>query len=988
MVTATAVAMIATAAPAALADTTPAPAPKRIGSAPVAPHGALRTGTPDGDAALDLSVSLSPRDPAGLKSFIAAVSDPASPQYHHYLKTGEFGPAFGPTRATVDRVRAALTAQGLDPGEVSADGFSIPVHTTVSAAAKAFGTSFSDYRLADGRTGLTNNAAPAVRADIASAITGVVGLNTLTTVKPKHVTSKGQFTAKSKASAATVAPHAAGKSPQLCADAKSLFSDNFLTDTQQYWSAGELSKAYGMNNRPIPTTGVSVALFELESYDPKDIAAYQACYGTKVPVTAINVDGGPTAPADATKNIGGEAALDIEDLIGLVPEASILVYQGPDANKATWNQVLDTYQRIVTDNRAQVISTSWGSCEIGTPPAVMAAENVIFQQAAAQGQTVTSSAGDSGSTDCSRPGAPDPTVGTDDPSSQPYVLAVGGTNMVGANESVWNDGDGATGGGVSSIWKSATAAGYQNGFTGPGYNNACGAAAGETCRQVPDVAALGDPNTGYPITWGRDSQGYPIWHMFGGTSASAPTWAALIAQADMDLACAADGPLGFVNPALYKLPASSFRDVVTGNNDLLSSGYTGGLYQAGSGYDLATGLGAPHGRAIATGLCKALPEKPAGTFTPANPARLLDTRSAIGVPTTTPVPGNTTVNLKIKGAPGAPASGVTAVVLNVTVTATTQPGYVTAWPHGATRPTSSNLNWVKGDTVANLVTVPVGADGSVDLGNVTSGTTHLIADVFGYYSTNPSGSTYASAGPARLLDTRTSIGVPTTTPAASKGTVNFKVAGAQGIPATGVTAVVLNTTVTATAQGGFLTAWPHGTTRPASSNLNWAKGQTIANSVIVPVGADGSVDLYNGSAGTAHIIADVFGYFTDSGTGRTFHTAGPTRLLDTRSGVGSTGNGGAMAPNSQLALSLNDGNVLANAKAVVLNVTVTGGTGLGFLTVWPDGTTRPNASNINWVPGQTIPNLVTVPVVNGKIDFGSTSPGTVQVIADLFGYYS
>jgi hypothetical protein len=80
--------------------------------------------------------------------------------------------------------------------------------------------------------------------------------------------------------------------------------------------------------------------------------------------------------------------------------------------------------------------------------------------------------------------------------------------------------------------------------------------------------------------------------------------------------------------------------------------------------------------------------------------------------------------------------------------------------------------------------------------------------------------------------------------------------------------------------------------------------------------------------------------------------------------------------------------VLANAKAVVLNVTVTGGTGAGFLTVWPDGTTRPNASNINWVTGQTIPNLVTVPVVNGKIDFRNASPGTVQVVADLFGYYS
>ncbi|MDJ0340077.1 S53 family peptidase [Streptomyces sp. H10-C2] len=989
MVTATAVAMIAAAAPAALADTTPVPATKRIGSTPVVPHGAVRTANPGDDAGLDLSVMLSPRDPAGLQSFIAAVSNPASPQYHHYLKTGEFGPAFGPTKATVDLVRASLTAQGLTPGEVSSDGFSIPVHTTVGGAAQAFKTGFSGYRLPDGTAGLTNTAAPAVRGDIASAITGVVGLNTLGAVHPHHVKSKETVTAKAATGSSTVTPHAAGRTPQLCSGIVNGASGIGWYDTSQYWSAGSLAGAYGMTNRPIPTTGVTVALFELENYDPKDVTEYQACYGTSTSVTPIRVNGGPSQPADANTGVGGESVLDIEDIIGLVPEASILVYQGSDAN--SWTPVIDTYTKIITENRAQVISTSWGACEANIPSDVVNSESLLFKMAAAQGQTVVAASGDSGSTDCYHAsGSPNSTVlNTDDPAGQPYVLSVGGTTMSGSGgsyETTWNHDSGATGGGISK-WKLTDAENPQKGFTGPGYANNCSAATGETCRQVPDVAALGDPSTGYLIAYGRDAQGYEQWHRFGGTSGSAPTWAALIAQADLDLSCAADGPVGYVNPALYKLPSASFRDVTSGNNNLTISGNVSGLYQAGSGYDLATGLGSPNGRTIATALCKGLPEKPAGTFTTAGPTRVLDTRYAIGRAGTTPVAPNGTVPVDVMKVPGAPAAGVTAVVLNVTVTEPTQPGHLTAWPDKTTQPSSSNLNWAKGDSVPNLVTVPVGANGLVDLANVSTGTAHLIADVFGYYSTAPSGSTFTSAGPARLLDTRYATGVPTKTPVAPNGTVNVKVAGQQGVPATGVTAVVLNVTVTGPTLSGHLTAYPHGTAAPTSSNLNWVKGQTIANSVIVPVGADGTVDLANVSGGTTHLVADVFGYFSSSATGTKFHTAGPTRLLDTRSGIGTTGNGGPLGPDGTLTLDLNDGNVLANAKAVVLNVTVTGGTGDGFLTVWPNGTTRPNASNINWRMGQTIPNLVTVPVVNGKISFWNHA-NNVQVIADVFGYYS
>lgn len=155
---------------------------------------------------------------------------------------------------------------------------------------------------------------------------------------------------------------------------------------------------------------------------------------------------------------------------------------------------------------------------------------------------------------------------------------------------------------------------------------------------------------------------------------------------------------------------------------------------------------------------------------------------------------------------------------------------------------------------------------------------------------------------------------------------------------------------------------------------------------MVPVGSNGKVNLYNGSSGKAHFVADVFGYYSAGTTGASFHAAGPHRVLDTRSGIGASKTA-VLKSSGTLALNLNDGNVLAHAKAVVLNVTVTHSTAAAYLTVWPDSKKRPSSSSLNWAKGQTVANLVTVPVVNGKVDF-HVSKGSVDVIADLFGYYA
>ena len=372
-----------------------------------------------------------------------------------------------------------------------------------------------------------------------------------------------------------------------------------------------------------------------------------------------------------------------------------------------------------------------------------------------------------------------------------------------------------------------------------------------------------------------------------------------------------------------------------------------------------------------------------GAYTPLGPVRVLDTRAAIGVPGTTAVQPGQTVSLNLAGVAGVPASGVTAVALNVTVTEPSSSGVLTVYPDGQPRPTASNLNYVAGQTVPNMVIVQV-VDGRVAFFNNSAGTVHIVADLAGYFSHDPTASSYTPLNPARVLDTRAAIGVPTTTAAQPGQTVTLQVAGAGGVPASGVTAVVLNVTVTEPSSPGVLTVYPDGQPRPTASNLNYVAGQTVPNLVIVPV-VNGTVDFFNNSPGTVHVVADVAGYFSHDPTAGTYTPVSPLRVLDTRAAIG-VSTTTALAPGQALTLPV-AGLPASGVTAVVLNVTVTAPTSSGVLTVYPDDP-RPSASNLNWVAGQTVPNLVVVPVVNGTVKFFNNSPGTVHVVADLAGFFT
>lgn len=299
------------------------------------------------------------------------------------------------------------------------------------------------------------------------------------------------------------------------------------------------------------------------------------------------------------------------------------------------------------------------------------------------------------------------------------------------------------------------------------------------------------------------------------------------------------------------------------------------------------------------------------------------------------------------------------------------------------------------ETVANSVWVMVGPDGRVELSNTSSGTAQLVADVGGYYiggSALEPGS-YQPVSPARVLDTRTGVGGRG--PVQAGGSVALQIAGRGGVPATGVAAVVLNITVTEARSFGYVTAYPSGQPRPNASNLNYVAGQTVPNLAVVKVGADGKVMLSNSGSGSAQLIADVAGYFVKGAPleAGTFNALSPHRIMDTRLwpvGVHPSLPAIPVGPGRSVTLGvLGSGGVPAyRVSAVVLNLTATEAQSFGFVTVHPNGQARPNASNLNYRAGQTVPNLVVVKVGDGgSIVFTNTSSGSVQLIADVAGYY-
>jgi len=377
-------------------------------------------------------------------------------------------------------------------------------------------------------------------------------------------------------------------------------------------------------------------------------------------------------------------------------------------------------------------------------------------------------------------------------------------------------------------------------------------------------------------------------------------------------------------------------------------------------------------------------------YVPIGPIRVLDTRAGGSTSdgsyaSTGALAANVPFSLPILGRSSIPTTGVGALVLNVLATNTSAPGYMTVWPSCVTRPLASNLNFIGQQTVANLVIVPAGCDTTTNLVSL-SGPTDVVVDVVGYFTTGPS---LTSLAPSRLLDTR--AGASTIDGQAAGGgavvggnQLNLQVTGRAGIPA-GASAAALNVTVTDTTAPAYVTVWPTDQARPLASNLNYVANQTIPNMVIAKLSASGQMSLFN-SAGSTAFVADVVGWFPASSD---LIPLVPARLLDTRPGYATvdgqySGQGPVAADQSKyVSFSGRGGIPQQGVGALVLNVTATNPLAAGYLTV--NGGSYQRVQNVNFVGGQTVPNLAIVPVsqYSGLSIYASA---TTDVVVDVVGW--
>jgi len=514
-----------------------------------------------GERPLRITLELAPRHPALLERMAAASSGrpPLSPQRVAAL--------FAPRSQDVARVEAAMAGRGLKP--VARRGLSLTFEAAADTAARTFGP----------------RAAPTdLPGSIAGLVTDVEGPGS--TPAPQPLTAPA---------GPAVVPSCPGP-VNLQADEGGYLPKQLALS--QGYNFQQLLKA-GYDG-----TGQTLAVVEFSNYDPADVAAYQSCFGLSVPVTDVPVDGGTPIRSDAL-----EVAIDLEVALSAAPGLDhAYAYIAPPTGSMA--QVLNA---IVAD-RAQtgvgLISISWGLCERQTTPSRAVATGQALQLAAVSGITVVAGSGDAGSMDCGE--AP---RAVDDPASQPFATGVGGTTLrtelQGAEREIaWNNIYGATGGGISRNWQRPS---WQ---TGPGVIGAdssgapCVAVSG-VCREVPDISLSASPGRRGYIVFCRAGASCANrgWQTAGGTSASAPLMAGIVADMNEYSLAHGGSALGFASPFLYETAAAdpdTFRDVVLGDNS--PRGFAG--FAAGPGYDMVSGLGTPRVHHLAAALAAYTPAPP------------------------------------------------------------------------------------------------------------------------------------------------------------------------------------------------------------------------------------------------------------------------------------------------------------------------------------------------------------------------------------------
>lgn len=461
---------------------------------------------------------------------------------------------FAPDPVVVMRMTGYLEDSGLFVSAPTAEGLYLDFSGTVAAVTKAFRCTFAE-RLVDGRQVYLNREEPQVPLWAVSDVVAIVGLENRSQAQPAH-----RYPTK----AAHPANNGLGFFPQ---DLKSAY--NFPGLTGQ---------------------GETIGLLEFSNgYNALDLDLFWQQHGIRpAQVTFVSVDG---TPNDQGGNaIDMECTLDLEWAGAMAPDAHLVVYEASAGsnNVAFAQSMLKALEAAIADeaHAPKVLSISYGDAEDRFPPKVLHAWDLAVQRALARGIVVLAASGDMGSYGLRGFGLPYPHV--DAPASLPHIVAVGGTTLQlnaeqqRVREVGWSDtnGNGASGGGVSLV------------FSGPPWQQNAHVPLnpeGLPGRGVPDVALVADPDTGYNVVFQGQST------VIGGTSASTPTWAGLLALINQSRRVSGKAPLGFVSPALYRLGRSEvFHDITQGNNSV--DGIAG--YACGPGWDAVTGWGSVDGSAL------------------------------------------------------------------------------------------------------------------------------------------------------------------------------------------------------------------------------------------------------------------------------------------------------------------------------------------------------------------------------------------------------
>ena len=388
-----------------------------------------------------------------------------------------------------------------------------------------------------------------------------------------------------------------------------------------------------------------------------------------------------------------------------------------------------------------------------------------------------------------------------------------------------------------------------------------------------------------------------------------------------------------------------------------------------------------------------------GSYYPITPTRLVDTRpigmgsgaGPIGTLTARGAYSFQIAGKQLDGATPVPSNAI-AITANVTVTNQSALGWLYLGPTIDSTPLSSTINFPKGDNRANGVTVALSPEGTVAAwyGAAAGAVVHVIIDVTGYFLTGTGGAGYVAYGPHRVMDTRTGSGVPGLTGAFVEGTSQkIQIAGVAGLPGSGIVAVTGNLTVVKPTVGGFVSLGPDPTTTPATSTINFPRGDVRANNVVVPVNPDGTLSAVYISASassTVNMVLDISGYFTRSG-GALLNTMEPVRVMDSRTNVGVTGSFSAgVAKTLQIT---GPGVAPSGTVAITANLTVTGQTGGGFAALGPTVDKSTQFSNLNFPTRDNRANGATVPLAsNGSLQVIYVAPaGQADLLLDVTGYY-